>query len=240
MHFQKDAQIVFGRRRKLLLSHFKKTWFFGEKSTKCPLQTKNEKMRFSTVKCCSKSRGLLLKVEKWKSLSSAKRYQIVLLRTYLVVLRKQREFFGPNFDKKSSGSENEIEEGRKQERCLPHLECTLQVSWKRLLKPGAFNRTFRKKPLTLGEKYEKGLCTRKKTNADFFWRISLRIGKFLARNTRLTSCFVWEEMPQYLFAQVFCSFEINASFLNQTPRKTCSESEKIDTFLRKKPTRTTY
>ena len=126
-------------------------------------------MRISTVKCCSKFRGLLLKVEKWKSLSSAKRYQIVLLRTYLAVLRKQREFFGPSLDKKSSGSEKEIEEGKKQERCLPHLECTLQGSWKRLLKPGAFNRTFRipKKAFNSGGKVRKRILHKKKDECRF-------------------------------------------------------------------------
>ena len=198
-------------------------------------------MRFSTVKCCSKFGGLLLKVEKWKSLSSAKRYQIVLLRTYLAVLRKQREIFGPNFDKKAQVPRKKFRKEKKT-RTLSSTSWMhfARLCWKLLLKPGAFNRTFRKKPLTLGEKYENGLCIRKKTNADFCRRISPRVGKFLARNTRLTSCFVWEEMPRYFFAHVFFSFEINASFLNQTPRKTCSESEKIDTFRRKKPTRTTY
>ena len=75
-------------------------------------------MRFSTVKDWSNLGSFLLKAEKWKSISSGKRYQIVLLRTYLAVLRKQPEVFCPSFNKNHSGSEKEIEE-RKITRALP-------------------------------------------------------------------------------------------------------------------------
>ena len=125
-------------------------------------------MRFSTVKFCSKLGRFLFKVEKWKSLSSAKRYQIVLLRTYLAVLRKQPEFFGPNFDKKCPGSEKENEEGRKTKT----LSSTTWMHfakhcWKLLRKPGAFNRTFRKNAFNSGEKIRKWTLHKKKDECRF-------------------------------------------------------------------------
>ena len=83
-----------------------------------------------------------------------KKYQIVLLRRYLAVLRKQPEFFCPNFDKKCSRYSENFEETRKKKYAVfPILNALSKTLLKTfLLEPEYLSIQSKKQPKSPGKK----------------------------------------------------------------------------------------
>ena len=97
-----------------------------------------------------------------------KKYQNVLLRTYLAVLRKQPELFCPNFDKKCSRSRENFEESRKNKYAVfPILNALSKTLLKTFLLEPDYLSKQSKNGLNLRENNQSVRCTRKMKNCDF-------------------------------------------------------------------------
>ena len=98
-----------------------------------------------------------------------KKYQIVFLRTYLAVLRKQPDYFCRNFDEKRSGSEKKNWRINKYKNVFLHIfNAFLKTLLRTFLpKPQNFKFTVRKKPKSLGRLYQNVFCTLKMKKWDF-------------------------------------------------------------------------
>ena len=181
---------------------------------------------------------------KWKSIFSGKRYQILLLRTYLAFLRKELEFFFPKIDIKSSISTQKFWGIKKKPgRCLPRLECTFESTVENISgKPWKVRLTVQNNHNFLGKNVTKKSSAHKNWKTRTFVEdFSIIVWKFPARGTWFKNRCIWKRLPKCSFAQVFWNLEIRVNFVKlKLQEKFVQNLRKMIMFSGKKTSRTIF
>ena len=149
MHLRKHCWIVTAKVPKIYTHSPRKTLNLWKKY----LCTQKMKNRFFSGEVFLKVWEFSAQNREMKKHFLWKKYQIVLLRTYLAVLRKQPDFFCSNFDKKCSCSRENFEESRKNKYAVfPILDALSKTLLKTfLLEPEYLSLQSEKQPKSPGK-----------------------------------------------------------------------------------------
>ena len=217
MHFRKNCWKLFSPSSNFqAYSPKKKPNFRRKKAPKFPLHTKKMKNWVVFWRVFLKGWKFSAQKRKSKSIFSWKRYQILLLRTYLAFLRKELEFFFPKIDIKSSiSTQKSWGIKKKPGRCLPRLDCTFESTVENISgKPWKVRLTVQNNHNFLGKNVTKKSSAHKNWKTRTFVEdFSIIVWKFPARGTWFKNRCIWKRLPKCSFAQVFWNLEIRVNFV---------------------------
>ena len=132
--------------------------------------------------------------------------------------------------------------GRKKTRTLSSTSWMhfAKLCWNLLLKPGAFNRTFRKKAFNSGGKVRKWTLHKKKIECRFLSENFALSRKVSCSKHKINKLFRLGRNATLFLCSRFLQFWDQCQFFKPNSEKNLFGIREIWYFLRKKPTRTTY